>query len=509
MSVSPHSSIRDRLLIGAGFLIGASILSRILAIASISVLGRFLDPIDFGVIAYAWLIIELQRMLSGLPFVNALIRLPAIDQSHIDTVFTLCFFLNLILAMGLYLGADILAMAFGQAELAPVVAWLALVPAVDSIKNPRFALLARELRFNWPAAADVLARLATYSVSLPLAWLLKDYWSMIIGLITGAAVSSALTHYATPGPLRFGLQRWRDCVSFGAWTMAYRVTGIINRNLANLLLGRMLGLVSLGAFRMGSAVVKQIFDQLARPVDGLIFAGISKKKRSASELRQAYLDAQGLVFGFLLPLGAGVALCAPEFLRVLVGPQWGGAVPVLQILAPAMAMGLLGAGGRGILNALGDVRSIFLREILVLAFVLPAVWVGVSFFGVIGAVAATGLGELFGLLVVLPIIARRLQGSVFDGLLQGSRSIGSCLVMIAAVLGIAQFFGPVNMAQISLLDAAIMLFVKATFGSLVYTITHTALWYFAGRPRGTETIIFSILSRLRNRVRARLGYVNG
>ncbi len=492
-------------MIGAGFMVGAATLSRLLAIGSISVLGRILGPSDFGVMAYAWLVIELQRVLSGLPFVNAFVRLPEIDQRHINTAFTICFTLNIVLAAILFFGADAIAFILRQPELSPVFMALAVVPLIDSVKNPRFVLLARELRFDWPAKVDVIGRLVTYCVSIVLAWILQDYWAMIIGMIAAAAVSSALTHYATPGPVGFGLRAWRDCVSFGAWTTAARVSFIANRHLAGLVLGSTLGLVSLGAFRMGTAVVGQIFDQLARPMDWLIFAGLAKKQRSVENLRRAYLDALGLFICALLPLGAGVALCAAEFLRVLLGPQWDAAVPVLQILAPSVSIGLLGAGARGTLNALGDVRSIFLREAAVLLFVLPAVWIGVSFFGLIGAAAATGAAEIFGLAVVLPIISRKLQSSVFEGFWQSWRSILSCLVMAAALLTSGALTGPVQVSSMTFADALVLLVLKATAGALIYAATHVLLWHLAGRPTGAETTIFSVLVRISNKILTKLG----
>lgn len=506
MRTSSDPSIRDRLLVGAGFLIGASVLSRLLAIGSISILGRVLGPADFGVLAYAWLIVELQRIVCGLPFVSALIRIPEIDQSHINTVFSLCFTLNLIFASILFFGADGLAALLGKPELAQVISWLAIVPLVDSVKNPRFALLARELRFDWPAKADVISRLAMYALAIPLAWILKDYWAMVIGLIASAAVSSALTHYATPGPLGFGLQRLQDCLSFGAWRTAYQLTNVANKNLSSLVLGATLGLVSLGAFRMGTSVIAQMFDRVARSIDGLIFAGIAKKGHSVSELRTAYLDAQSQVFGFLLPVGVGTALCAPEFLRVLVGPQWNAAVPVLQILGPAVAIGLLGAGARGTLTALGDVRSIFVREVAVLLFILPAVWIGVSHFGLIGAAAATGAAEILGLLVMLRIISKHLHCSMFDGLWQGWRSIVSCALMSAVLLGLDYVTEPFGMASATFSQAFLLLVTKASIGAIVYASSHVVLWHFSGRPRGTETVAFSMLGRLFYRVSAKLGF---
>lgn len=496
----PPGPIRDRLATGAGLLIGAAMLSRVLAIGSIAVLGRLLTPVDFGVIAYALLTVELQRILSGVPFVNALIRLESIDQSHINTGFTLCFVSNLVLAALLFFGADGIAAAVGRPELGSVFAWLALVPAIESLRTPRYILMARALRFDWTAAVDVLSRIATYGMAIPLAWWLGDYRAMLAGLIAGTAASTALSHVAAPGRLGFGLSRWRDCVGFGSWTMAHRITAVLNKNLAAPVVGAALGLAQLGAFRMGSGIVLQIFDRFTQPVNRIVFAGIAVRKRSPEDLRRAYLDAQSMVFGVFLPIGLGIALCAPEFLRVLAGTQWGGAVPVLQVLAPAMAVGLLGAGARGLLNALGEVRSIFLREVLVLAFVLPAVWIGATRFGVGGAALATGLGELFGLAIVLPIIARHVGGSPFDSFRRGARSIAASVAMGLAVAGLDAAFGPATVAGLGMGEAAARLGAKAALGAAVYVTVHAGLWLLAGRPHGVETIALSMLGRIGGRL---------
>lgn len=492
--------IRGRLAQGAGLLLAASVLGRVLAMASIAVLGRLLAPEDFGLIAYATIGAEILRVTGGRAFTNALIRVPEIDQSHIDTAFTLGVLASFASALVLAVAAAPLAAWAATPALGPVLTWLAVIAAVEGLRTPRFTLLARELRFDWAAAADVFGRVVLYGTAIALAFAIGDYRAMLAGMVLAAVLGTGLTHLATPGTLGFSLRRWRDCLGFGGWTMAHRLTAVLNRNIGALFVGSYLGLGALGAYRIALNLLNQLFQRFTQPIDRMVFAGIAHRARDRAQTRRAYLDAQALVFGCMLPAGVGVALTAPELLRVLAGPQWGAAVPVLQILAPAMAVGLLGAGARGLLQALGMARLIFLREAGMMVVALPVLWWGVSRYGVLGAAAAGVVAELVGLALLLPIVARQLGGTIGEMLRVGARSALAAGAMTVAVVAFDVFVISADAGR-DFRPALVALGLKAGLGAAVYAVAHLVFWQLAGRPRGFETIFAGLLTSALRRLR--------
>ncbi len=80
----------------------------------------------------------------------------------------------------------------------------------------------------------------------------------------------------------------------------------------------------------------------------------------------------------MLPIGLGIALVAEEFLRVMAGPQWIDAAPVIWALAPVLALSTLNAGVKSVVYITGTPHKIFVRGMVVLAITIPALWLGLA-----------------------------------------------------------------------------------------------------------------------------------
>ncbi|MBN8899902.1 MAG: oligosaccharide flippase family protein, partial [Rhodospirillales bacterium] len=83
------ASIAHRVAVGAGWLMGWRLISRILGFASTLTLARLLVPADFGLIAMATSFAAVVDGLSQLRVQDALIRNGAGDRDSWDTAFTL------------------------------------------------------------------------------------------------------------------------------------------------------------------------------------------------------------------------------------------------------------------------------------------------------------------------------------------------------------------------------------------------------------------------------------
>ena len=78
-----------------------------------------------------------------------------------------------------------------------------------------------------------------------------------------------------------------------------------------------------------------------------------------------------LLLGVALPVGTGLAAVSPEMARVFLGGQWGETVPIIRALAPITAILTLELGVRAVVMIQGDTRILFLRNLAVLAALVP------------------------------------------------------------------------------------------------------------------------------------------
>ena len=479
---------------GGAALLASNVFRQGLAFLGLVVTARLLTPEDFGVFAYflvaSALVEMLQRQIS-----LVLIRLDEVTYPHLHTVFTLQIILGCTTA-GLFWLAQPLIALFGIPELEEILPAVSAYAFLTSFRNPRFLLYERELRFSLAVADETIHRITYVVAAVYLAWLWRDFWALIAATFISFAIRSTFTFAVAPMLPKLSLSRWRDSFSFSSWSIGAQLCQFFAAKMPLLFIGATLGLAEAGIFRIGmritGIVTKQFFSVLQR----VVYPGLADVSRSTGRKKEAFIRINALLLGMSLPMSVGIALIAEDIILHGLGAKWIGAAPVIWVMAPLSGLAILQMNVRAATYVAGEVWILFARNAVLLALVCLYMWIGTQF-GFYGALAAAGLSSFTALVFTL-IIARQFgNGGFLEPLTIAWRSFVSCAAMTAAVLG-TDFA-----LRSSALEPSVLVIVltKIGVGMVVYTATHIVLWILAGRPDGFETLILSLLARLRGRFR--------
>ncbi len=105
----PDTSIARKTAIGAAWLVGWRLVTRLLGLVSTLALARILVPADFGIVAMATIFSSIVEALSYVGLQDALVRHPGDDRRLFDTAFTLQLLRALAIGMILAVGAPVAA----------------------------------------------------------------------------------------------------------------------------------------------------------------------------------------------------------------------------------------------------------------------------------------------------------------------------------------------------------------------------------------------------------------
>src|ERR1700737_5378185 len=84
LDASSHK-VSGRTAAGATVLIASKLVARCFDLATMVVLGRFLSPAVFGLVAIAMSIVMVVEAILELPVGQAVVRLPVVTKAHYDT----------------------------------------------------------------------------------------------------------------------------------------------------------------------------------------------------------------------------------------------------------------------------------------------------------------------------------------------------------------------------------------------------------------------------------------
>ena len=188
-------------------------------------------------------------------------------------------------------------------------------------------------------------------------------------------------------------------------------------------------------------------------------------------------------------LAAGLGLVANPMVRLVLGPKWFDAIPVIQILAIAGTFRVLTGNSRAFLFVIKRphlaTALTTAGAVLSIALLPYAVWA----WGIIGAGWARAAAAGVLLLINYVIICRICEVPVRSVCATVWRPVMGCLVMAAAIDSLARYWPPGDTVS----SLFVALSCAVVLGASSYAATTLALWRLAGAPAGAEQRLFGMI----------------
>ena len=369
------------------------------------ILARLLTPADFGIAAATGFFLRLANKVANFGLGGALLRLKEMRPEHVSSVFVVNLVVGVASWLALTVSAPALASLFRAPEVAPALRVAAFVYLVLPLGTGQLATISREMRFRDAAIIEWAYSVMFMLTSVPLAWLGFGFWSLIYGQLA-ANVVQALTKMYLGGRqprLKFSRQALQETIPFGAGLYAKRLLSFGAGYLDSLIVGRVLGMTSLGLYDKAFNTVDRIADRLNAPIVFLrIFSLIQD---DADRFRRAYLKAclAATFIGF--PAFASLIVIAPQLIEVLYGPQWLPAVLPFQILCIAGASRVTLAYASAAIQAAGKIWSETWRQGIYMILIAVGVS-GFSIWGIVGAASAVALATVCMMALMQGLVCR-------------------------------------------------------------------------------------------------------
>jgi O-antigen/teichoic acid export membrane protein len=255
-----------------------------------------------------------------------------------------------------------------------------------------------------------------------------------------------------------------------------------------------------GAASMGNYFIAQDFasspsDEVIAPMSRAAFPVYSRMRQQPAELADAFRRMLGSVVAIAFATGLGMAAVAEDFVHVVLGSKWLGAIPLMPWLGLFAAVYGISRALDTFLLATGRERMSSLMGLAYALVTIPVIWMagrqgGIQ--GIAAAKAATAVA-LVSILVVAgtrapPLTLRLVLSAAWPPIL-------SAATMFVAVKALQSMFP---------LDSHVLGLLRDAFaGAFVYIGCGLIIWRVRGRPAGIEQ---DLLNEAQRRVRRWRGH---
>lgn len=223
---------------------------------------------------------------------------------------------------------------FNNDAVIPFARALALVFLISGFENIAIILFHKELQFFRMTVYSVSGFFVQIAAVIISAFILRNAWALVIGLIAGRTAFLILSFWVHPyrPKLTFDFSGATRLFKFGRWIALTGVTGFLVSQGDSAIVGRLLDATSLGFYNIAFGLGMLPAVELARSFSSVLFPLYSKFQGDLRRLRVNFIRVSRVIFAVSIPASVGLFILAPEIVRFVYGEKWLPVVPVLYFL---------------------------------------------------------------------------------------------------------------------------------------------------------------------------------
>lgn len=301
------------------------------------VLARLLAPEAFGMVATITMVTSLADIFSDAGFQKYIVQHDFKDEKdfeiEVDTAFWTNLGVSLFLWLFIFLARNPIVKLVGNEGLGIPLAIACMSLPLTSFSSIQLAIFRKKLDFKTIFYARIVGLLAPFLITLPLAFITRSFWSLIIGNIaTNLANAVFLTLKSSWKPkIKYSVVCLKNMISFSAWTLLEQLLGWANLNIGIFVVGAFLSSYYLGLYKMSMSTVNQVMSIITNSMSPVILASLSKVKSEEEQYKSTYYSFLRIIDLLIIPIGFGIFIYQDFVTYVLLGRQWKEAAAFLGI----------------------------------------------------------------------------------------------------------------------------------------------------------------------------------
>ncbi|WP_165067523.1 lipopolysaccharide biosynthesis protein [Marisediminicola senii] len=353
-------------------------------LVGVVLLSRTLDPSDFGLVAMVVAVVGVGEVFRDFGLTQAAVQAPHLSQQQRSNLFWLNSLIGTLLSLFGFFMSWPIAVFFGEPRLVQLAQAISVTFILNGLGTQYRAHLARNMRFGALAGVEVGSQAAGLAAGLIVAFLGGGYWALAVQQIVAAGSATIplliLTKWI-PGLFRRGAGTM-SFVKFGGYLVTAQLITYVSKNIDSVIIGSRLGASDLGYYNRAFQVLVMPLNQINAPSTRVALPVLARLVDDRPRFDRFLLTGQTLLVHGVALIFALAAAVAEPLLGILLGPGWGPAVPIFQILAISGVFQAAAYATYWVFLANAATRSQLLwalssRPVIIVAVLIGSIW-GVS-----------------------------------------------------------------------------------------------------------------------------------
>lgn len=430
-------------------------------------LARLIDKDNYGLMGVLAIFTGIANILHESGFTTALIRKKDVSQNDYTTVF----YINVSIGFGLYLLlfclAPFISDYYNTPILTPLARYLFLSFLFNSFIVIQNAKLIKEINYKLITKINSISIFTSYSVSLLLAFMGFGVWALATQIVLWSFLKMCgfwlFSKWKPSGS--FSKESLSNLFSFSSKLLLGSLLNTIMVNLPQSLLVKIYTLGIGGLYNQAAKNYNSANDLLSGSVYNISFPILSSI-REEDRLKNAFRKFIKIKAFITFPMFMGIILIAKPFMSLL-GEQWNGAVPILQLMCISGIFTGLDTANGDILRIKGESGKILyltiFQSILIIASIMASYFYHLDYLYYIAGITLSYICKY----IVSTLISNRL---INYRIIELCKDLSPYFVISLFCIGLGYIL------QYLISDSIVLLLCQIIFVGLLYF----SILYFSG-----------------------------
>ena len=365
-------SIKQAAIKGVKWTTISTIFLSITQVLKISVLARFLEKTDFGLMAIVVFVLGFTNLFVDMGLTSAILHKQNITKNEYASLYWLNFVFSILLFAIITTIAPLIARFYKEPELEVLIPLMALTIIFSAFGRQFKVIEQKELNFKFISLVDIITSLISLIFAILLAYYDYGIYSLVYSVILLQLLSNI--SFLFMGIKRIGIRfhfsiyETKSFLKIGIYQVGGQVVNYFNRDLDILIIGKFFGAEVLGGYSLAKQLVyrpAQIINPILTKVGAPVLA---KFQNNLSKLKINYLKLLNIISSLNFIIYLGIIVLAKYVVLVLYGQGFNDIVIVVQILSVYMYFRSLGNPVGSLVIASGRTDLEFYWNLMVLAF---------------------------------------------------------------------------------------------------------------------------------------------
>lgn len=431
------------------------------------VLARILGPDAYETIALVTVITAVLEVFVNGGFGNALIQKKDSDDLDFSSVFYFNIALCLIIYALMFVLAPFISKFYGRNELTPIIWVVSLIIIISAIKNVQHAYVSRHMMFKKFFFSTLLGTVVSGAAGIIMAILGMGVWALVAQVLLNPFIDTIvlwITVKWRPKKM-FSWSRLKILFSFGWKLLVSGLLDIVTQKISAFVIAKQsTDDPNLAYYQKGETFPSVLTGSINASIDSVLLPALSAeqdKKEKVKAMTRRAIKTSSL---FILPLMAGLAVCAEQIIHLLLGDAWLPCVPFLRIFCLVYAFYPIHTANLNAIKAMGRSDTFLILEIIKDTVTIAAILICAKY-GVMAVTYAVLGGSIFSQIVnAWP--NRKLIGY---GYLSQLKDLLPNILLTACMAAIVYFIGYLNGT------GTLSLIKQVLFGIIFYFIGASVL----------------------------------